>query len=81
MRVGKWGNSLAVRLPVALVQALRISEGDEVLLQGTPKRGRKAASIRVEPLPDKLQLLQTARKFRAPWPADFYWNRDETNAR
>ena len=30
MQVGKWGNSLALRLPQAVVEALALKEGDEV---------------------------------------------------
>ena len=30
MQVSKWGNSLAVRLPRALVEALKLKEGDEI---------------------------------------------------
>lgn len=30
MKVAKWGNSLAIRLPANLVVALGLSEGDEV---------------------------------------------------
>jgi antitoxin MazE len=30
MQVAKWGNSLAVRLPAAVVEALELKEGDEV---------------------------------------------------
>src|SRR6516162_9006735 len=30
MRVSKWGNSLAIRLPGSVVQALELKEGDEV---------------------------------------------------
>ena len=30
MQVAKWGNSLAVRLPAAVVEALRLKEGDEI---------------------------------------------------
>ena len=30
MRVAKWGNSLAVRLPAALVKALKLMLGDEI---------------------------------------------------
>lgn len=32
MQVAKWGNSLAVRLPAAVVQALDLKEGEEVEL-------------------------------------------------
>ena len=30
MRVARWGNSLAVRLPASLVETLGLQEGDEV---------------------------------------------------
>src|SRR5271154_4997955 len=30
MQVAKWGNSLAVRLPAAVVEALGLREGDEI---------------------------------------------------
>jgi len=30
MRVSKWGNSLAIRVPAAVVEALQLKEGDEV---------------------------------------------------
>ncbi|MEL6206581.1 MAG: AbrB/MazE/SpoVT family DNA-binding domain-containing protein, partial [Pseudomonadota bacterium] len=30
MQVSKWGNSLAVRLPAAVVDALELKEGDDI---------------------------------------------------
>jgi antitoxin component of MazEF toxin-antitoxin module len=46
MKVAKWGNSLAVRLPASLVQELRIEEGDEIDL--TPSgRGKFEVSADV----------------------------------
>jgi antitoxin MazE len=30
MQVSKWGNSLAVRLPAAVVEALNLKEGDQI---------------------------------------------------
>lgn len=30
MQVAKWGNSLAVRLPAAVVEALRLKAGDQI---------------------------------------------------
>jgi antitoxin MazE len=32
MQVAKWGNSLAVRFPASLVQALNLKEGEEIEL-------------------------------------------------
>ena len=33
MQVGKWGNSLAVRLPASLVELLGLREGDEIIIE------------------------------------------------
>ena len=33
MQVGKWGNSLAVRLPASIVEALQLREGDEIEIE------------------------------------------------
>jgi len=30
MQVSKWGNSLAVRLPATIVEALHLKEGDDI---------------------------------------------------
>ena len=30
MQVSKWGNSLAIRLPASVVEALKIHEGDDI---------------------------------------------------
>lgn len=81
MQVAKWGNSLAVRLPVALVQELGIADGDELLLQPLPRQEKRPATLTVARQPSKLEQLQAARHLRAPWPADFAFDRDEANTR
>ena len=81
MQVFKSGNSLAVRLPVALVQELGISDGDELLLQPAPRQAQTPASVTVARLPEKLEQLKAVRRLRAPWPVDFSFDRDEANAR
>ena len=81
MQVSKWGNSLAVRLPVALVQQLGISDGDELVLQPAPRQASLPATVSVARLPSKLERLQAMRAFRAPWPIEFSFDRDEANAR
>jgi len=42
MQVSRWGNSLAVRLPAAVVDALGLEEGDEIELRAV--RGKTACS-------------------------------------
>lgn len=81
MQVAKWGNSLAVRLPGALVQELGIADGDELVLRPAPAKPGKPASATVERKPGKREQLQAVRKLRAPWPADNRFDRDEANAR
>lgn len=76
MRVSKWGNSLAVRLPAALVEALELSEGDdiEIEVQG-------AQRIAVKKKPSTEELLARLRKYRGLLPADFKFDRLEANER
>ena len=42
MQVSKWGNSLAVRLPAVVVEALDLKEGDEIEISIAGKRDFKA---------------------------------------
>ena len=76
MRVAKWGNSLAVRLPAAVVEALELKEGDdiEIHVEGARAFGVSRKSGRTE-------LLKRLRAFRGRLPADFRFDRDAANAR
>ena len=76
MQVAKWGNSLAVRLPVAVVEALELREGDEIEIHVADAR-----AFAVARKPGRVELLQRLRAFRARLPADFKFDRDEANAR
>lgn len=76
MQVAKWGNSLAVRLPAAVVEALGLKEGDEVEIHVA---GAKDFSVARKPARD--ELLKRLRAFRGRLPADFKFDRDEANAR
>ena len=77
MLVSKWGNSLAVRLPKALVDQLGLKEGDELNVVAASKE-----TIEVE--------TKEARRRRAVerlaslnWtlPPDYKFDRDEANER
>lgn len=76
MQVSKWGNSLAIRLPAALVEALNLREGDDVTLHAVGVR-----SLEVEKTPSTKQLLARLRKFRGRLPSDFKFDRLEANER
>jgi antitoxin MazE len=76
MQISKWGNSLAVRLPAAVVEALGLKEGDQIELQVAGKR-----SIRVGKVPGGRELLTRLRKYRGRLPATFKFDRLEANER
>jgi len=76
MQVAKWGNSLAVRLPAAVVEALTLKEGDEIEIQVAGAR-----VFEVTKCPDARELLARLRKFRGRLPADFKFDRLEANER
>lgn len=76
MQIAKWGNSLAVRLPAAVVEALGLKEGDdiEIHVAGTKQFG-------IARKPGREDLLKRLRAFRGRLPADFKFDRDEANGR
>ena len=76
MQVAKWGNSLAVRLPAAVVEAMTLSEGDEVeiLIAGTRR-------FEIRKQPGVRELLERLRRLRGRMPADFKFDRLEANER
>jgi antitoxin MazE len=76
MQVAKWGNSLAVRLPVAVVEALKLKEGDEIEIHVADAR-----TLAVARKPGREELLKRLRSFRGRLPSDFKFDRDEANAR
>ena len=76
MQVAKWGNSLAVRLPRAVVKALRLKAGDEIEI--TIAGARRFALTRDR---SRDKALARLRKFRGRLPADFKFDRTAANER
>lgn len=76
MQVSKWGNSLAIRLPAAVVEALELKEGDEIEI-----RVAGARELDVARKPSRDELMARLRTFRWTLPADFKFDREEANAR
>ena len=76
MQVSKWGNSLALRLPAALVEALGLREGDDVILHAAGK-----GCLEIEKAPGAKELLARLRKFRGRLPKDFKFDRLEAHER
>lgn len=70
MQIGRWGNSLAVRLPKALVERLGLREGDEIDLSVLEAAAERTVSKRRD---DAIAALRA----RAWIPAGFKFNREE----
>jgi antitoxin MazE len=72
----RWGNSLAVRLPVGLVQLLTLKEGDEV----TVLPGEHGTIVLRKQL-SRAEAMDRISTDPITLPAGFRFDRDEANAR
>ena len=73
MKIAKWGNSLAVRIPADVVRALNLKEGDEVDLLLRDADGRLEVARRD-------RLIHSLREYRGLLPAGSF-DRDAAHAR
>ena len=76
MQISRWGNSLAVRLPVAVIEALGLKEGEEIEIHVAGER-----TLEIGRKPGPRQLLARLRRFRGRLPADFRFDRLEAQSR
>ena len=75
MLVSKWGNSLGVRLPKALVEELGLKEGDELDVIAARK-----GTIEVETKEERRRrAIENMRARKWTLPADYKFDRDEAN--
>ena len=74
MQIGKWGNSLAVRLPKEVVDRLNLKEGDTIDSRVFERALRDIPMTRE-------QALERIKALRRPLPDDWKFDRDEANAR
>ena len=75
MRISKWGNSLAVRIPRDVARALELDLGDEIELTR-----REAGVFEVSKI-SREQAAGGLRKYRGRLPDNYRFDRDEANAR
>ena len=76
MQVSKWGNSLAIRLPAAVVQALELKAGDDIEIRVAGSR-----ELEVGRDESRQRALETLRKLRRPFPPGFVFDREEAHER
>jgi antitoxin MazE len=76
MQVSKWGNSLAIRLPAAVVEALGLKEGDEIEISVAGERDFKVARDR-----SREKAIERLRQMKWTFPPGFKFDREEANER
>lgn len=74
-QIGKWGRSLAVRLPKHLVEKYNLHEGDEIDISAL-ENALKAIGQH-----EREEALHAMREGRTPLPDDYKFDREEANAR
>ena len=76
MNVAKWGNSLALRLPRPVVEALGLREGDEVVLAATGE-----GTLTVARDTRREEAIARIRATRWALPAGYRFDREDANGR
>jgi antitoxin MazE len=76
MKIAKWGNSLALRIPKDVAEALALREGDDVEVYRRPDN-----ALEVGRKPTTEELLESIRRIAKPLPPGWKFDREEANAR
>jgi antitoxin MazE len=76
VQVSKWGNSLAVRLPAAVVDVLELKEGDQIEVRIAGPREFEISRDR-----SRDAALERLRKLRRHLPSGFTFDRVDANER
>jgi antitoxin MazE len=76
MQVSKWGNSLAIRIPHVVVEALQLKEGDEVEITVAGTR-----QFEVDRDRRREKAMETLRRLARPFPPGWKFDREEANQR
>ena len=76
MQVAKWGNSLAIRIPAAVVKVLDLKEGDQVEIAIGA-----GGVLKIDHAPCRAEMWQRIDRFVGKLPADWKFDREEANAR
>jgi antitoxin MazE len=70
MRVSKWGNSLAIRLPAVIVETLELEDGDQIEVRIAGQREFEVSRDR-----SREEAIQRLRMLRRPLPKGFTFDR------
>jgi len=75
-KIAKWGNSLALRLPAAVADAVSMKQGDLVSITRTPEGG-----LLITPDDRKAKAIENLRNLRWKLPPDYKFDREELHER
>lgn len=76
MQVSKWGNSLAIRIPATVVEALGLKEGDEIEVSIAGRGDLKIARDQ-----KREKALERLRQTEWTLPLGWKFDREEANER
>lgn len=76
MQVSKWGNSLAIRLPATVVDALELKDGDQIEIRIAGEREFEVRRDR-----RREDAIERLRRLRRPLPPGFTFDRNAANER
>lgn len=72
MKLAKWGNSLAIRIPIDVVEKLNLAPGEEMQFTVTGEHQFQVTRDR-----SRQEAIEKLRKLRFAVPDDYVFNRDE----
>lgn len=76
MKVAKWGNSLAIRIPAEVVDELGLRPNDDAEIRVTGKHSFEVVRDR-----RRQEAIEAIRKLARPLPDGYKFNREEANER
>ena len=76
MKVVRWGDSLAIRIPPEVAEILDLKEGDDIIFNRSAS-GKVTIDLKLT----GDQILERMRTLRRPLVTDFKFDRDEANER
>lgn len=76
MRISKWGDSLGVRLPKAIVDELKLKPGDEVEIVAASRE-----KLVLEKADERQAAFARMAARRLTMPDDYVFDREEANER
>ena len=82
MQIGRWGNSLAVRLPKELVDRYHLQEGGEIDSAGIDQVLAEAdQQARERRRAEAFEEIRRIRELKPPLPADWKFDREDAHWR